>query len=269
MKSFPNGIGETTGDSLATALALHTTGNIWYVLSTAGTDAVSPAGLNRLSPLATLAQAISNSADFDIIVLLSGHTETLAAAVTVNKKVTIVGTGTGIGSMPRLTRSSTTAKSLDITTGPVQLRNIYFPASTGANSTAARVTFNSSDLTVKGCYFACGANDQKAALELGSSAAFVTSSGNTFISTSTTTRPHSGMLATGATTYVHSTGDVFSGGTVGWSNQYALDLTAGAQAYLFVENVSLLLDSDVGIHASSSAVVQVGTSSGSARVVHA
>ena len=50
--------------------------------SATGSDAASPAGKDRIKPLATLAQACTNAATGDIIVCLAGHAETLTSGQT-------------------------------------------------------------------------------------------------------------------------------------------------------------------------------------------
>src|SRR5689334_19357234 len=103
---YPNGVGGSTGASLATAAPLYASGQVWYVSSTTGVDGASPAGLDRVKPLATLAQAYTNAAAGDFIVCLSGHVETLTSAQTIGKAdIKLVGEGTG-SSRPRFTRNA-------------------------------------------------------------------------------------------------------------------------------------------------------------------
>src|SRR5688572_8640882 len=104
MKSFPSGIGASTGDSLLTAANLHITGDVWYVDSATGVDGAS-LGKQRLAPLDTLAQAVTNASDGDAIVFLAGHTETLTAVQTISKKLLLASEGAGIGSMAAFTRN--------------------------------------------------------------------------------------------------------------------------------------------------------------------
>jgi hypothetical protein len=267
MKSLPSGIGESTGDSLLTASGLHLTGDIWYVHHS-GTDGAG-LGKQRLAPLATLSQAVTNASDGDAIVFLAGCTLTMVATQTIAKKLLIASAGAGIGSMASLTRNiAGNGKLLDITTSRVELRNIYFPVSSQAD-TGAKVAFSGTDCRLKGCYFEAGAHDTGAQVALVTGADRFRDEGSTFISASTTTQPSSGLLISNALADVWLNGTIFDGGTKGWSSGYGLDGTAAAQTRFLAEAISLLRDSDVGLHASSTGFVQVGSSSGSARVVHA
>ncbi|MEY4931756.1 MAG: hypothetical protein RLZZ403_76, partial [Pseudomonadota bacterium] len=95
--SYPNGIGGSTGDSLALAKPLMMSGSVWYVDSATGTDAAGSAGKDRSKPLATLATAVSNASDDDIIVFFDGHEETLTSAQTLGKRLSLIGEGSDAG----------------------------------------------------------------------------------------------------------------------------------------------------------------------------
>lgn len=269
MKSLPSGVGASTGDSLLTGVSLHLTGDVWYVSSANGVDGAG-LGKQRLAPLATLAQAVTNSADGDMIVFLSGHTQTLTAVQTISKKLILASEGTGLGGMASFTRNiAANGKLFDITTSRVQLRNIQFPASSQAD-TGAKVSVSGTDCYIKDCYFAQGANDTGPAVDLVTGGDRCRIDGTTFIASSTTTQASMGVRISNALADVSMVGTIFSGGTKGWSNAYALDATAAAQTNIRLEAIQLLLDSDIGLHASSTpCFVQIGSSSGSARVVHA
>jgi len=264
VKAFPNGIGGTTGDSLATADVLHTTGDVWYVHSGTGADAASPAGKQRTAPLATLAQAMTNAADGDDIVFLSGHAQTLTAVATISKVLRLIGEGSG-SNRPRFTRNHASAKLFDVTAGPVELRNLFFPADSQTNATAT-VTVGSVYFYMKDCYFERGATNTGPAITTGANDGWWICS-STFVSTSTTTAPYSAMTIGG--NYGHIVDCILDGGTKGWSNQYALDNTGSVSARVKIENISLLNDSDIGLNSSTQGSVTLGTCSGSARVVHA
>lgn len=265
MKSFPAGYGEPAGDTLLQAKPLLTSGDVWYVLSTSGADAVSPAGKQRLKPLATLAQAITNAADGDDIVLLAGHAQTLTAVQTINKKVRISSGGTGT-SRARFTRNHATAKLFDVTVSRVQLRNLYFVQDAQTNS-AALVTVGGTECRIKGCYFEGGANNTGPLVDLVTGGDRCRIDDTTLISVAVEAQPAMAIRVANAIADLVTNGLVIDGGTVGWSNQYAMDATAAAVTALFMENTSLLRDSDIGLHSSSTGLVHVGTSSGSARVV--
>lgn len=268
MKAYPNGIGETTGDQLVTAKPFYTTGDVWYVLFSAGTDGAG-LGKQRLAPLKTLSQALTNAADGDDIVLLAGHAETIAATLTLSKKVRISGSGAGTGSMPQLTRSiAANGQLFNITTNRVELRNIYFPAS-GTLSTGAKVTMGGTDCLIQGCQFDSGANDTGPAVDIVTSGDRARINTTTFLSASTTAQPSMGLRISNAVADIFMNGAVFDGGTVGWSNAYALDATAAITTRFAWEQVALLRDSDIGINSSSTGFLTLSATSSSAKVVHA
>lgn len=247
---YGNGIGDTLGDQLATCRPLYTSGSVWYVSSAIGVDAGSPAGKNREKPLATLAQAITNAADNDIISLLSGHTETTTAGYTVNKKLTIVGSGSSGGKPTvKLNMNLVAGTLMTVSATNVELRNIWFPTSASVNSN--RIVVSAALFRMKGCYVECGPNDNHGvSLAAGAdSARFVNS---TFISvaTSITLQALGGLQLAATVNDLELDGMVFSSGTVGFSNggvSYAFNSNGATINRLKAENVSLLLGADVNL----------------------
>lgn len=267
LKSYPAGYGEPAGDTLLQAKPLLTTGDVWYVLSTTGVDAAAPAGKQRLKPLATVGQAVTNSADGDDIVLMAGHTETRTTALAVNKRVRIIGGGSG-AARPRLTLNSAGSIQINITVSRVQLRNLFITVNQQANPNA-RITVAASDCRIKDCYIECGATDTQAAIDLVTGGDRCRIDGTTIISVATliTAQPVGAIRLVNALTDLVTDGLIVDGGTVGWSTQFAVDLSAAIITNLVMENTSLLRDSDIGLNASTTpALVHVGTSSGSVRV---
>lgn len=250
---YPKGIGGTI-DSLATGEPFYGVDCVvWYVKSTTGVDAAAPAGKDKEAPLATLGQAVTNASANDVIVLLDGHSETMTAAVTLSKRgMVVVGSGQTSG-VPNVTigNDSAAASALSITAQNVQLRNIKFTANAQANA-AARVAISSSGAVINGCYFQCAANDDGPAVGLASGADYCEVANTTFISTGTTqaTRPESALKTTAAVTGLRLRGAVFSDGTVGFTNLYALDLNGGAVTDGLVDSVSLLLGASLRLGAS-------------------
>lgn len=264
---YPNGAGGGTGDIWSTCSPLYASGVVWYVQSTTGTDAASPAGRNREKPLATLAQAITNASDNDVIVLLQAHTETKVATFTVSKKLTIVGEGSSSG-VPTVTLICGFVGSLfTITAANVELRNIKIPTSSVANSTT-RITNDQTDFVMDGCYVECGANDTAAALTLAAGADRARIRNTTFISTATLTsaQPESAIKVAAAISDLELEGLTLSAGTVGFSNYFALDASAAAVTRIRARGVSLLLGADMKLHASSTGRVNVQTTTGGSRV---
>lgn len=272
MKSLPNGIGGSSGDSLAQATSFLTTGNVWYVHFGTGVDAASPEGLQRLRPLKTLSQALTNASDLDDIVFLPGHAETITTSQDITKNVRLISEGGfGTSSMATFTRNIGGSIMFNVTASRVQIRGVRF-APTLKSETLATLKIAGNDCLVKGCYFEVGA------LSLGPCLDFASSSGDRsrcessiFISSSTTTRPAQAirMANLGVSADITLRDIIVDGGSLGWSDQYAIDGTNNAVTNFRFEAISLLRDSDMGMHASSTGSVSLGTCSGSARVVHA
>ncbi len=266
---LPNGLGDyTTGDSLSYATPLLVSGNVWYVQSTTGVDAVSPAGLNATKPLATLAQAITNAANGDIIVLTGSHTELLSSAVTINKTLTIVGAVSSAG-LPSAQFSRTggaAANLFTITAAGVQLRNIRFPATETSAVATARIAASGARLRLVGCYVESGVYDTGPALSLAAGADQAEVKNCTFIASSLTTGPESAIKSGAALTQLRIYSTTVSAGNTSWSNYFAVDLSAGAVTELQIEDLSLLFGSDLKLHASSTGWVHVEIADGGSRV---
>lgn len=271
---YIGGIGGTAGSPLALVAPLLLSGSVWYVKASTGVDAATPRGKERIRPLATLAQAITNASAGDIIVLLEGHTESLSAAQTIaTTGLLILGEGSG-ASRPHFTRTGD-VNMFDITAAGVELNNIYFNGSTTTISTKSRVRMAGINSRVVGCYFDCAATyDTGPALEFVTGAAQVCVKATYFVSTSTdvTLQPESAIKVTNAVTDFQLGGEasaeavVFDGGSSGWSNPYAFNGAAALTRFRGI-NVDLLHDSDMILATGSSYVLHVRNTSGSARTV--
>lgn len=268
---YASGVGGSSGDELATVSPLYVSGAIWYVNSSTGSDAVSPRGKERIRPLATLAQAVTNAAAGDIIVLMTGHAETLTSGQTINKSLTIIGEGVG-GSMPTFTRNADIIL-LDLAASPVTLGNIKFAATTYTSSTTkamVRMTTSSARLRLRGCAFYPGQYDTGPQVEFAVSGAIVSLENTSFISTATTpaTAPESAIKVTTAVTAMYANGLTFDGGVSGWSNPYAFNGAAAVSSFE-ARNVYLYGDSDITFASSTVGQLHIAGKSGSARVVWA
>jgi hypothetical protein len=264
-----NGVGGTTGAAIALLSPLYTSGDIWYVSSSTGSDAAAPRGKERIRPLATLAQACTNAAVGDIIVCLSGHAETLTSGQTFSEaNQLIIGEGSG-STRPRFTRGADIVM-FNVTAAGVQFNNIYFPATTVA-STSSRVKFAGVRNELIGCYFECGTLDNGAALETvtGASQVGITGS-NYFVSTSTSTasQPANAITVTNTITDLEIDTLVLDGGSSGWSDPYALKVS-GAITRMRATNVDLLGDSDVTIVTGTTGHFHIRNKTGSPRVAWA
>lgn len=269
---WPNGVGESVGDDLASSTPLYTSGSIWYVQSTTGTDAASPAGKNKEKPLATLNQANTNAASGDIVVLLSAHTETRTSAITITKSLTIVGAGTSGGKpSPQLKNNAAAASLFVINTAGiyVEFRNIYFPAQVQSCS-STKINNGQGNLRFVGCYFEANVFDTAAVITIPatgteSTFGFIDS---TMISTgvSTGSQPLVGISGTSHTAHIRLDGSTFSDGTYGWSGDSAVTITAaGSTESIRGIGVSLLLGATLALPATRT-WIQVGTATGGGRV---
>ena len=249
-----NGCGESTGDELCTSrpLLLPTSNSVWYVNSAIGTDAASPAGKNREKPLATLAQAITNAQANDIIVLMDGHAESTTSFMTLSTAgVKIVGAGSS-GGIPTVTFTFGVGGGISLDGAGNEIRNVKF-ASRSAADTLGRL-FLKTKTAAKGCYFECGANDTGPALVVGNSADTVEVDGCTFISvaTSSSAQPESAIKSiAAAATDLAIRDTTISDGTVGFSNNFAMDLSVAAFTRLKLERVAFVLGASGIVHASS------------------
>lgn len=259
---FPAGFGGLTGGAWATAKPLCTTGTAYYVYSVTGSDAY--AGTDRAKPFATLGAAITAAAANDTIVILSGHAETLAAALTMNKaNLWIQGEGSG-ASMPRFTANGAIAM-FDITAAGVRVDTIFFPASLAAPT--ARIQSASTETVVSGCWFECGIADTGPAVKFVTGAGQGTVENSTFESTSTAiaTQPAIGIEVANAMTDLNLANVLFDGGSVGWSD-YAFKGTA-AITRLDASSIALLRGSDFYAATGSVYRVNVSAQTGSSKVV--
>lgn len=263
--NYPNGIGGSLGSSLATCKPLQTSGNVWYVSSSSGVDAASPAGQNREKPLLTLTQAITNSTAGDIIVLMSGSSIAIAAATALAGRA-LIGEGEA-GGIPtaELTFSSVGTVTQAAVGGEV--RNIRFRARSGTSGGLAKLSLTASNQLVEDCYFDCDQYDDAQALGVVGALANVVVRGCTFVSTATSTaaQPFNALDTSGACTDFVLEDCVFDAGAAGFSNYWALDLSAAAITRLRGEGLSFLRGADYRIHASTTGKFNPQVTSGGVR----
>lgn len=130
------------------------TGNVWYVDSVNGTDAVSPQGKTPDFAFATLAYAISQAVanNGDWIICRQGHAETItsAAQINVNKAgLTIIGEGYG-RNRPTFNYTTATGASFDINSANVRLANLVFTV-TGFDAVTAAINVKAADCLIEDC----------------------------------------------------------------------------------------------------------------------
>lgn len=271
MNNRPNGIGGTTGDTLATCKPLQLAGSVWYLYSATGVDGASPAGKDRQKPLATLAQAHTNAAAGDIIVCLDGHTETLAATQVFSKAVFLIGEGSSAGKPTVSFRTSAANLGVFSLQAGVNLGNIYFPSSVQSNAgpgaNVGKVHLGNGNNIIRGCYFEESAFDQLPGLSIATGLSGIRVENSTFISTATlvATRPTYGLYHVGTVSELDVNGCVFSDGTVGFSGA-AWDGTAGIGTRMRAQSVSLLLGAEALHNAATTGFFNPQTATGGGRI---
>lgn len=206
------------------------------------------AGTTPERPVATLAQAVTNSAANGIIVVGAGSSETIAAAQVVNLDgLAIFGCGTG-SSRPRYTMAAAGDSLLAVTGLGVWIEGFYFPASTAVPF--ARISLGGAGGMVRDCYFECGANDTDATLSI--SAATCTVKDCSYVVTAS--RPAMGVEVASAVAGTVIEGCTFDGGSYGWTD-YALKVSAAATRIREIGN-TFINRSDLG-HSVTATTYQI------------
>lgn len=239
-------------------------GQVWYVHSGSGADAVSPQGLSRQYPLATLAQAYTNASAGDAIVCLENHAETLTGSQALAKAgLGIFGEGSG-ANKPSFTCNGA-IEMFTASAAGVIIDNLQFPAS--GTAPTSRITFSAAEFVLRSCDFDCGASDTAAAVKLATGAGTGLIEDTTFTSTATakTALPISGINVANAVTGLGLRNVTFDGGTYGWSS-FAFKGTA-AVTRLYAIDLSLLNGSDFDLATGSVYKIHVKDRSGGSRIV--
>lgn len=269
MPQWPNGLGQNLGDQLVTERPLHTNYKVSFVSSVTGSD--TNTGKDPDAAFATLGHAVTDEGGTaGIIVLLSGHTETMTAAVTPPAGTIIVGAGSS-GGRPtvKLTMNNPNTAMVIASANGVQVRNIWFCPNL-QDSNISRVLFLSgADGLVSGCYFECGGHDLAGAVEVSTGGNNVTIDGCTFISTATSSavRPSNGIQVSANVADLTVTNCIFSEGSNGYSgNAFNCNVTV---TRLRGENLAFLLGADALIGASTTGIFMPTTTTGSSIVTWA
>ncbi len=138
------------GVSSLGAGSMFTTGNVWYVSSTKGSN--GNVGNDPAFPKATIAgaQSAAVASNGDIVIVLPGHAETVTAAITLSKAgVTYIGLGNGLA-RPSITGNAA-IDAVDITAANVTLDNFQFPAP-GTDDQTADVNVSGANCTLRNLY---------------------------------------------------------------------------------------------------------------------
>ena len=268
MPSWPNGLGQNLGDQLVVERPLLTSYKVSFVSSVTGSD--TNTGKDPDSAFATLAHAVvDESGNAGIIVLLSGHTETMTSAITPPAGTIIVGAGSS-GGFPtvKLTMNNPNTAMVIAGANGLQLRNIWFRPNL-QDSNVSRVLFTAADGLVSGCYFECGGHDLAGGVEVSTGGNNTTIDGCTFISTATSpsVRPSNGIQISANVNDLTVTNCIFSEGSNGYSgNAFNCNVTVSR---LRGENLSFLLGADALIGASTTGIFMPTTTTGSSIVTWA
>lgn len=149
-KLHPNGLGVSLGASESMTGRYQTSGQVWYV-DPANANALDAVGvgqdINR--PLETVAQAISNAAAYDTIVIRSTPAD--AGAVTVNKALAFYG-GSMSGGLPSTWIDLDGANFWSVTAADVEINNLAFRTQQ-AYIDGGGSAFGSAYITVTGARF--------------------------------------------------------------------------------------------------------------------
>lgn len=258
IRSYKNGAGGSTGADLAVMRPTLQSGNYWYVGNQTTGASDSNVGTERIAPLATTAQAVTNASAGDTIVFLAGHLESIGTAVTLSKAgLSLIGEGTGTA-VPRFTCTSTIAM-FDVTAAGVLLDNLYFKASTAVAT--ARVRVATAGVRMNSLTFECGASDTNRALSL------ITGAGNIRLTnarfTAVAATPSVGMEVVNSVSDVTMDNVVFDGGSFRWSG-YALTGTA-AITRLQATRLYLLSGSHVLLPTGTTGTVSIAAATGDSR----
>jgi hypothetical protein len=278
LNSLVNGLGGITGDSVVTAKPYETTGQILWVSSLVGDGGNS--GLDRENPLDTAVAAVSVSAPGDTIVLMDGHTETVATSLALQDGQRVIGEGSSAGCPTvKLTSAATyggqSVFTLTSAGAGAEIRNIWFPTAAASNGWATAINTTEYGVRIIGCYFEVAANDRWAAVEIGASCGvtepdYCLVRNCTFISTATSraTRGDTGLLVSDPTAHLWLDGCVFSDGTNGYLGDFALT-ASGLLSYAKCTDCSFLLGASAYI-ASESTIDWSGTvTTGGGRIYYA
>jgi hypothetical protein len=261
MRFFPDGIGVLeTGHPLLSRTPLQMAGNVWFVDYASGTDAVSPRGLGAEYPLKTLAQAVSNSASGDIILLRSTHNEPIDSNLNIgSKRLIILGEGRTNG-VPLATLENVVPDNsmLEFSIG-VRVINVRFIGSDDLLDPYPHLEINggSQGSRVEFCQFESALENTTNPVVLLYAAQNTLFEDCVFKSTSETPDdpPNSLLSSYGApATGITLKRCTFDGGNSGFSTGYAVDFTYFAITDLYMETVTLTNGAGIGIAVDSTGI---------------
>ena len=248
---YPNGLNlaGTVFENGPTTLQLdgrvYLSGVVQWLDTIDGDD--SNAGTRPEQPVATLAQAVTNSAANGVIIVGEGSSESLSSSQSFTLAgLSVFGCGTG-SSRPRYTCTGV-VNMWSLAAAGMWVEGFYFPASTAAAT--SRVIFAAPSSTIRDCYFECGASATNRALNVFDTNCTV--KGCSFVVTAS--RPAIGLQITAAVTDTLVEDCVFNGGSYGWTD-YALKASAAATRCRYLNN-TFTNQSDLG-HSVTATTYQI------------
>lgn len=255
-----NGVGGSSGATLATLAPFLTTSRVFYLSSVTGADTND--GTERDIPFATLSAALAacDTAN-DILVVLAGHDEVLSAAVSsAVSGLTIIGEGSG-ASRPTFA-PGVSSDVITFSGDGVHIDNLVFEESTVACNGAV-IKCSGDNLSVQNCYFECGGNTYYAIYGSGGGSLRITDSTFISVATSPTSQPETAVISGGYSSVVLTSLNnvTVDGGASGWSGPSLL-----LDGQLECINLDLLNNSDVYI-GSSTGYLHVRYASGESEVL--
>lgn len=219
MKILQNGIGATLGSDLLLQAPVMHSGNIRFVSSVSGND--SNAGTDRKKPKATLQAALTASTNFDWVVLLEDHAETISAALTAPAHITILGEGRSDGRPTAELRFDSAADIMlsSITASYVEIYNVYFSGNEQA-TTVPLMNF-AGPIRLVDCVFRVDQNNDAPAVF--STGRALIQNCEFFSDSDGTTPPAEALSCQGVNLRIENC--VFDNGEHGFKNSYALLIT--------------------------------------------
>lgn len=250
---FPNGAGEALGDIYVTCKPLYISASMRFIHADTGDDGGGNTGTDKEHPLASLAAAVAASSDNDVLVMLSGHEETIAAPLALLQGMTVVGAGLS-GGLPtvKLTNNQAAGSMFTVAADGVRIGNIWFEEEAQSNSATAQIVVSGAGFQMVGCYWELNNFTTAAGLRFNAGGNHARIQSTTFVSTATSaaTRPVSALAVAGAITDLDLSGLVVSSGANGFSGN-ALAATAAVVTRLRAPSVSMLLGANAAFHAST------------------
>jgi hypothetical protein len=252
-----------SGIDAATLSPVIVSSSVIWLDNVNGNDA--NAGTAPENPKKTLSSAITAaSATGTIIAVASGSNETIVGTVTINKAVKIVAFGSG-STAGGFTQSASSANMLSVTTDDVSFEGVYFRSAASGSSSNPKVTTGNKGLEFLSCTWDLGTTD---------GAGIVFTVGADYFRVQDCAFNRIGAFAGGAGTTpkaINISGAAiagkiintsFNGGSFGWQDGAAIDLT-GAPVRLYMKNVTLSGKSDVSGTSPSYVIIGVTTSGAS------